>query len=287
MVTPVAQREAAGLVMQELCISERRTCQTLGLSRSLLQYTPRPDRNTELRTRLKALAEERRRFGSPRLYVLLRREGWAVNHKRVERLYRAEGLSLRRKRRRKSASHLRVVLPNPCQVNERWSMDFVTDSLMNGRRFRSLTIVDNHSRESVAIESDFSLTGERVARILERLAMIRGLPAVITVDNGPEFAGKALDAWAYQNHIKLHFIRPGKPVENAYIESFNGRFRDECLNENIFTNIDEARRIIETWRCDYNHHRPHSSLGNLTPEEFVSQDRVRQPEPRNPNLQVA
>lgn len=287
MVTPVAKRQAAGLIRQELGLSERRTCSVLGVSRSLLQYTPRPDRNTELRARLKTLAEERRRFGSPRLHILLRREGWAVNHKRVERLYRQEGLSLKRKRRRKSGSHLRVVLPAPSRLNERWSMDFVTDSLVNGRRFRALTVVDDHSRESIAIEADFSLTGERVARVLERLAQTRGLPNIITVDNGPEFAGKALDAWAYQRGIKLHFIRPGKPVENAYIESFNGRFRDECLNENLFRTLDEARHIIEAWRCDYNRHRPHSSLGNLTPEEFASLNRVRQPEPRNPNLQVA
>lgn len=266
-------------------MSERRSCRVLSVSRSLLQYAPRPDRNTELRARLKELAEARRRFGSPRLYVLLRREGWTVNHKRVERLYRAEGLSLRRRRRRKAASHLRVVLPAPSGVNERWSMDFVTDSLVNGRRFRALTIVDDHSRESVTIEADFSLTGERVARVLERLSLTRGLPAVITVDNGPEFAGRALDAWAYQRGVKLHFIRPGKPVENAYIESFNGRFRDECLNETLFRTLDEARHVIETWRDDYNRHRPHSALGNLTPEEFASLNRVRQP--RNPNLGVA
>jgi putative transposase len=226
-------------------------------------------------------------LGAPRLHVLLRREGWAVNHKRVERLYRQEGLSLRRKRRKKAASHLRVVLPAPTRINERWSMDFVTDSLVNGRRFRALTIVDDHSRESVAIESDFSLTGERVARLLDRLEAMRGLPEVITVDNGPEFAGRALDAWAYARNIKLHFIRPGKPVENAYIESFNGRFRDECLNEHVFRTIDEARIVIEAWRDDYNRHRPHSSLGNLTPEEFARQERVRQTEPRNPNLEVA
>jgi putative transposase len=287
MVTPAAKREAAGLIQQELGLSERRTCTVLGVSRSLLQYTPRPDRNGELRARLKALAEQRRRFGSPRLHVLLRREGWTVNHKRVERLYRQEGLSLKRKRSRKRGALLRVLLPVPCRVNERWSMDFVTDSLTNGRRFRSLTIVDDHSRESVAIEPDFSLTGERVTRVLERLAQARGLPAVITVDNGPEFAGKTLDAWAYQKGIKLHFIRPGKPVENAYIESFNGKYRDECLNENLFRTLDEARHIIETWRLDYNQCRPHSSLGNLTPEEYAKQDRVRQPERRNPNLRVA
>lgn len=283
----MAKREAAGLLQQHLGLSERRRCRVLSVSRSLLQYAPRPDRNAVLRARLKELAEARRRFGSPRLHVLLKREGWVVNHKRVERLYRQEGLSLRRKRRRKQASHLRVVLPSSTRINERWSMDFVTDSLTNGRRFRSLTIVDDHSRESVAIEADFSLTGERVTRVLTRLAMTRGLPNVITVDNGPEFAGKALDAWAYQNHIKLHFIRPGKPVENAYIESFNGRYRDECLNENLFRTIDEARVVIEAWRCDYNRHRPHSSLGNLTPEEFANLNRVRQPEPRNPNLQMA
>ena len=160
--------------------------------------------------------------------------------------------------RRKAASHLRVVVPAPTRVNERWSMDFVTDSLANGRRFRSLTIVDDHSRESVAIEADVSLTGERVSRVLERLAA---------------------------KGVKLHFIRPGKPVENAYIESFNGRFRDECLNEHIFRTIEEARHLIETWRCDYNRHRPHSTLGHLTPEEYASLNRVRQP--RNPNLEVA
>lgn len=268
-------------------MSERRSCRVLGIGRSLLQYTPRPDRNAALRVRLKELAETRRRFGSPRLHVLLKREGWAVNHKRVERLYRQEGLSLKRKRRKKSGSHLRVVLPAPSRINERWSMDFVTDSLVNGRRFRSLTIVDDYSRECVAIEADFSLTGERVTRILERLAMTRGLPTIITVDNGPEFAGKALDAWAYRRGIKLHFIRPGKPVENAYIGSFNGRFRDECLNEHVFRTIEEARVIIESWRDDYNQNRPHSSLGNLTPEEYAAQDRVRQTEMRNPNLQVA
>jgi len=246
----VAQREAAGLLQQQLGVSERRSCRVLGVGRSLLQYVPRPDRNAALRARLKELAETRRRFGSPRLHILLQREGWTVNHKRVERLYRQEGLSLKRKRRRKSGSHLRVVLPAPSRLNERWSMDFVTDSLVNGRRFRSLTVVDDHSRESIAIEADFSLTGERVARVLERLAQTRGLPNIITVDNGPEFAGKALDAWAYQHGIRLHFIRPGKPVENAYIESFNGRFRDECLNENLFQTLDEARHVIKTWRID-------------------------------------
>lgn len=287
MVTPAARKEAAGLIQRELGLSERRSCRVIGVSRALLQYAPRPDRNALLRVRLKELAEARRRFGSPRLHVLLRREGWAVNHKRVERLYRQEGLSLRRKRRKKAASHLRVVLPAPTRINERWSMDFVTDSLVNGRRFRALTIVDDHSRESVAIESDFSLSGERVARLLDRLEAMRGLPEVITVDNGPEFAGRALDAWAYARNIKLHFIRPGKPVENAYIESFNGRFRDECLNEHVFRTIDEARIVIEAWRDDYNRHRPHSSLGNLTPEEFARQERVRQTEPRNPNLEVA
>lgn len=286
-MTPAAKREAAGLIEQELRLRERRCCRVLGISRSLVRYVPRPDRNGLLRARLKELAEARRRFGSPRLHVLLKREGFTVNHKRVERLYREEGLSLRRKRRKKAGSHLRVVLPAASRINERWSMDFVTDSLTTGRRFRSLTIVDDHTRESVAIECDFSLTGMRVARVLDRVSMTRGLPHIITVDNGPEFAGKALDAWAYQKGVKLNFIRPGKPVENAYVESFNGRLRDECLNEHVFRTLDEARLIIEAWRIDYNRLRPHSSLGNLTPEEFAEQDRVRQPKPRNPNLQVA
>lgn len=224
---------------------------------------------TALKMRLKDLAETRRRFGYRRLHVLLQREGWQVNHKRIHRLYREAGLSLRIKKRKKRASHLRVVLPLPTRPNERWSMDFVMDSLTDGRKFRALTVVDVFSREVVLIEPDFSLSGKKVAEALERVSKYRPLPQFITVDNGSEFAGKDLDAWAYQKRIKLDFIRPGKPVENAYIESFNGRLRDECLNDQLFLSIEDAKMKIEAWRMDYNHQRPHSSLGNLTPGEFA------------------
>jgi putative transposase len=215
------------------------------------------------------LAEQRKRFGSPRLHILLKREGLVVNHKRTERLYREEGLALRRKRRRKGAAGARVTIPPPQRVNEKWSMDFVTDSIVTGRRFRALTIVDDFTRECPTIEVDTSLGGRRVVSVLDRLAEIRGLPKTITIDNGPEFAGRALDEWAYRKGVRLNFIRPGKPIENAYIESFNGRLRDECLNTNWFLSVKHARYVIEEWRKDYNEFRPHSSLKGFTPKEYA------------------
>jgi len=195
-----------------------------------------------------------------------------VNHKRTERLYVEEGLVLRRQRRRKGASDARMVIPAPEGPNQKWSMDFVSDSIVTGRRFRALAIVDDYSRECPAIEVDTSMGGRRVVSVLERLADIRGLPEVITVDNGPEFAGRAMDEWAYRKGVKLSFIRPGKPVENAFAESFNGRLRDECLNTNWFLSLRHARDVIEDWRKDYNTVRPHSSLGGLTPNEFIELD---------------
>lgn len=251
-------------------ISERRACKMTGLHRSTFRYQAKPTDDTEIRLRLRQLAEQRKRFGSPRLHVLLRREGYLINHKRTERLYREEGLSLRLKRRRKRCSALRVVLNKPRWVNQHWSMDFVTDNLYNGRRFRILTVVDDLSRECPVLEVDHSLTGLRVTRVLDRIALTRGLPEVITVDNGPEFISKAMDAWAYEKRVKLHFIQPGKPTQNAYIESFNGKFRDECLDEHIFLSLEDARRKIEAWREDYNADRPHRSLNNMTPIEFAT-----------------
>jgi putative transposase len=218
---------------------------------------------------MRELAGQRKRFGSPRLHVMLQREGLVINHKRSERIYREEGLALRRKRRRKGTAGLRLTLPIPQKPNEQWSMDFVTDSTVSGRRFRALAIVDNFSRECPAIEVDTSLGGVRVVSVLERLAQARGLPEVITVDNGPEFAGKVLDKWAYRKGVKLGFIRPGKPLENVFAESFNGRLRDECLNTNWFLNLQHARDVIEGWRRDYNEVRPHSSLNNKTPKEYA------------------
>ncbi len=276
MSAPAVRREAVGDVIERHGLSQRHACRLVGLNRAGYRTPPRPDHNAWLRVRLKELAEARTRFGAPRLYILLRREGHVINHKRVTRIYRQEGLSLRRKRRKKRISHLRVVRPAPTRVNQRWSMDFVMDSLWNGRRFRALTIVDDFSRESPAIEVDQSLSGLRVSRVLDRLAEVRGLPQVITVDNGPEFQSRVLDQWAYEHSVRLQFIQPGRPTENAYIESFNGRFREECLNETVFMNLADARNKTERWRQDYNTHRPHSSLDGMTPAEFAQRHLVMQ-----------
>jgi len=255
--------------MESLGLSEHKACQLVNISSSVFRYKPKPGNDDEVRRRIRELAEQRKRFGSPRLHILLKREKLVINHKRTERIYREEGLALRRKRRRKGAAGVRVVLPFPQRINERWSMDFVTDSIVTGRKFRSLAIVDDYSRECPAIEVDTSLGGRRVVNVLERLAEIRGLPQVITIDNGPEFAGRVLDEWAYRKGVKLSFIRPGKPIENAYIESFNGRFRDECLNTNWFMSLKHAREVIEEWRMDYNEVRPHTSLKGATPREYA------------------
>jgi putative transposase len=256
--------------MAEHHLSQRRACGLIGITRRALNYTRGEDRNHELRQRLRALAEEKRRWGCPLLYQLIRREGFAVNHKRVERLYREEGLSLRRRRTRKRRSHLRVVRERPSAANHTWAMDFVHDSLLNGRRFRALTIIDQWSRECPAIEVNVSLTGERVASALERLRVTRGLPTVIQSDNGCEFTSRVMDHWAYEHGVKLQFIEPGKPIQNAFIESFNSRLREECLNAEVFVSLDDARRKIEQWRQEYNRERPHSSLGYLTPEAFAA-----------------
>ena len=262
--------------------SERRACRLLGLSRSSCRYPVRRPEAKALRQRLRELAAERRRFGYRRLHELLRREGWAVNGKRVYRVYRQEHLQVGKRPRRRGVSRQRLPLALPSGPNERWSMDFITDSLATGRRFRTLNGVDEYTRECLWIEVDTSLGGERVARVLEELSRQRGAPQVIGVDNGPEFTGQALDRWAYRRGVKLHFIAPGKPEQNAYVESFNGKFRDECLNEHWFTDLEEAREKIETWRQDYNQRRPHSALGYRTPEEFAAQTAARRASPPTP-----
>ncbi len=257
-------REAQGL-------SERRACWLVGMARTSCRYEPQRQEEAEkLKARLCTLAGERRRFGYRRLTVLLRREGWGVNHKRVYRLYREEGLGVRRRKRKRIGAVERQALAIPTRPNERWSMDFISDALSEGRKFRSLNIVDDFNRECLAAEVDTSLTGARVVRVLERLGELRGLPQMLVMDNGPEFAGRAVDVWAYEQGVKLHFIEPGKPVQNAFIESFNGKMRDECLNEHWFLSLGEARETIETWRRDYNEVRPHTSLGNRTPQEFTA-----------------
>ncbi len=241
----------------------------LKLERSVYYYRHRRDPQTELRLRLRELAAARVRYGYERLHTLLLREGWRINHKRVYRLYHEEGLSLRLKTKKKRISQRRVPLSRPAAPNECWSMDFVHDRLADGRSFRLLTLVDNFSRVSPAIECDFSFNGPRVAAVLERLKE-NGLPQTIKVDNGSEFISKAFDAWAHRNGVKLEFSRPGKPTDNAFIESFNGRLRQECLNQNWFLSLDDARQTIESWRRDYNEYRPHSSLDQRTPSEFVA-----------------
>jgi putative transposase len=251
-------------------LSERRACGLAGLGRSSYRYQRRECDASGLEERLKKLAVERRGYGYRRLAVLLRRAGEVVNHKRVDRLYREAGLSVRRRKRKRIGAVERQSLALPTHTNQRWSMDFVSDGLGDGRKFRSLNIVDDYSRECVAAEVDTSIPGGRVVRVLERLGELRGLPQVLVTDNGPEFAGQALDIWAYERGVKLHFIDPGKPIQNAFIESFNGKMRDECLNEHWFRTLSEARQTIEAWRKDYNEVRPHSSLGNRTPQEFTA-----------------
>ena len=254
---------------ESLGLSERKACGLTGISPSVYRYRSRRCDDSVLRSRMRELAGERKRFGSPRLHIMLKREGLVINHKRTERIYSEEGLALRRKRRRKGVARARETVPSPVRPNQRWSMDFVSDSTVTGRRFRALAIVDDYSRECPAIEVDTFLGGARVVGVLERLAETKGLPEVITLDNGPEFAGKVMDEWAHRMGVKLSFIRPGKPVENAFAESFNGRLRDECLNTNWFMSVRHAREIIEGWRQDYNEVRPHSSLSGRTPREFA------------------
>ncbi|MDA1215801.1 MAG: IS3 family transposase [Chloroflexi bacterium] len=269
LLKPKARRMAASYAIEGLGLSERRACLLAGVTPSVYRYEPKQGSDDDLRQRMRDLAGQRKRFGSPRLHIMLKREGLVVNHKRTERIYREEGLALRRKRRRKGAAGARVTIPAAERPNQKWSMDFVTDSTVTGRHFRALTIVDDYSRECPAIEVDTSLGGVRVVGVLDRLAEIRGLHEVITVDNGPEFAGKALDEWASRRGIKLNFIRPGRSVENAFAESFNGRLRDECLNTNWFMSVTHAQEIIESWRQDYNEVRPHGSLKGKSPKEYA------------------
>ena len=225
--------------------------------------------NVAVLAQLQAHAAVRARFGYRRLHILLERDGLVVNHKRVHRIYQAAGLQVRRRRRKRLTRAERVPLPMASHRLERWSMDFTADTLADGRNFRTLNIVDDFTRECVAIEVDRSLPGLRVTRVLDRLHAALGLPQTIVVDNGPEFAGRTLDAWAYARGVTLRFIRPGKPIENAYVESFNGKFRDECLNEHWFVSLADAKTAIEAWRIDYNTVRPHSSLDGATPHHFA------------------
>jgi len=263
------RKQAVVVMRAEVAVSERRACGLMGVHRATYRYRQRRKEDRQLRVRLRELAETRRRFGYRRLQILLKREGWQVNHKRVFRLYAEEKLSLRRKRGRKRSA-VRQPLPEPTAINQVWSVDFMTDSFSSGRRFRTLNVVDDYTRECLAIEVDTSIGGARVVRVLEKLKKERGLPRQIRSDNGPEFLSRAVDQWAFEQGLQWHTIQPGRPMENSYIESFNGRFRDECLNENWFIDLADARYRIEQWRQDYNQGRPHSSLNYLTPAEFAA-----------------
>jgi putative transposase len=278
----MAGREAVGVMKREYRRSERRACQLAGVGRSSCRYQARRREDQGLRQRLRELAGERRRFGYRRLTVLLRREGWPVNHKRVYRLYCAAGLSVRRRQGKRLKAEARKPLALPTQANQVWTMDFTHDNLASGRKFRTLNLMDGYTRESPRIEVDTSLPGLRVVRVLEEVARQRGYPEALQVDNGPEFISRVVDQWAFEHRVEIHFIEPGKPTQNAQIESFNGKFRDECLNENWFLSLQEAREKIEAWRRDYNQARPHSALGYQTPEEFAARAAARGASPPTP-----
>lgn len=264
-------------VMETHGLSERRACLLADLDRSTFQYEKRDGGDEKLRQRLRELAGERRRFGYRRLGILLDREGLSANHKKIYRIYAEEGLAVKRRRGRKRATGTRSPMLLPEQANERWSLHFVSDALSDGRRFRTLCVVDDFSREALAVVVDVSLSGVRVARELSRLIAQRGAPKMIVSDNGTELTSHAILRWVREAGVEWHYIAPGKPTQNAFVESFNGRLRDEYLNEHLFDSLDDARRIIEAWRIDYNTTRPHTALGGLAPLTYAAQHRKRRP----------
>jgi len=279
VVGPRAEREAVRVAREESKLSERRACRLIGMNRGSWRYQRKDRHEAALRARLRELAGERPRFGYRRLHRLLRREKehgvvkWMVNHKRVYRLYREEGLAMHLRKGKRFRAKTRMPLVLPTRANQMWTMDFTRDSLASGRKFRTLNLMDGYTREALWIEIDTSLPGLRVVQVLERVAQERSLPEVIQVDCGPEFISRVVDQWAYANGVTLHFMDPGKPVQ--IIESFNGKFRDECLNQNWHTSLEDARRSIEAWRVDYNTVRPHNSLGYLTPVEYATRIAAR------------
>ena len=270
MVTPVARREAVRVAGETYGLSERRRCRLVGTSRATVRYRSRRPSDDTLRDQLIQFASERRRWGYRRLAILVRRTGVQVNLKRVRRVYRAAGLHVRRRPKRlRTVARVPALPVAPTMTNEWWAMDFLRDALGEGRVFRVFTLEDLCSREALALTIDHSLPALRVVRVLEAVAAVRGYPRYLRVDNGPEFISQALDAWAHAHGVQLVFIQPGKPVQNAHVESFNGKVRDEFLNEHWFGSIAEAQVLAEMFRRDFNTVRPHSALKNLTPEEFV------------------
>lgn len=271
LLEPAHKRELANKIQLQIRLSERRVCRLLELNRTTKRYRPvQKVENEAIKEHLAELAARWKRFGYRRLHILLEREGRVINHKRVYRLYKEAGLSLRRRKKKCPSEKRGRPQTAALAPNTRWSLDFVSDVTAHGQRFRVLTVIDETTRECLALEADTSLTGKRVVSVLNRIAFFRGLPKEILTDNGSEFTSVALTDWAYTKGVQQLFINPGKPVQNAYIESFNGKLRDECLNEHWFKHLTEARAILEDWRHDYNQFRPHSSLGNLTPVEYAS-----------------
>jgi putative transposase len=270
MVTPAHRREAVARLIAAHQMSERRACRVAGVERALVRYRLRRGDDAELRERLRALAHERRRFGYRRLHVLLRREGWAVNKKRVQRIYQEERLMVRKRGGRKRALGLRAPIQAPDRPNACWSLDFVHDQMTDGRRFRVLGVIDECTRECLALVPDTSISGQRVARELSRIIAWRGKPEAILSDNGTELTSNAILAWADERGVDWRYIQPGKPAQNAFAESFNGRLRDELLNETLFRSLAHARRMLDAWRDDYNHYRPHGKLGWLTPAGYAA-----------------
>jgi len=260
VVSPQARRDVVTHLMTAHQLGVTRACGLIGISRSLYRYAARRPDDTALAERLTTLAGQKRRYGYRRLHVLLCREGWEINRKRTYRVYHEPGLMVRRRKRKRIAGIGRQEKVIASAPNQSWSMNFVSDGFIDGRRLRCLNILDDFTKECLAIEVDTSLPGRRVVSVLERLAEWRGLPQSVTIDNGPEFINKVLDEWAYRKQLQLRFIEPGKPQQNAYIESFNGKFRDECLNEHWFLSMRHAREVIAAWRHEYNAERPHSSL---------------------------
>lgn len=273
MVAPTSACQASAWLVSEKGISQRRACRLVGVHRSMARYQRRRTvTDAPIRERLRTLAGEHRRYGYRRLHILLRREGLAINHKRTYRLYREEGLAVRTRKRRRLKGRERPTPSQPTRANQRWSIDFVSDQLNTGRRFRVLNIVDDYTRESPGQLVEYSISGRRVARFLDQVADLHGLPEEIVMDNGSEFTSAAMFAWSVKTGVRLRFIEPGKPTQNPFAESFNGKFRDECLNENWFISLAEARDKIETWRLHYNEERPHSALGYRTPADFAGRE---------------
>lgn len=271
MVTPAAKREAVRHLQALLEVSERRACRVIAADRTSIRYRSRRGDDTELREKLRELAHQRRRFGYRRLHILLRREGVMINRKKTQRIYREEGLAVRRRRSRRRAVGTRAPAPVLALPNQRWSLDFVHDQLASGRRFRVLNVVDDVTRECLAAVPDTSISGRRVVRELTELIAQRGKPGMIVSDNGTELTANAVLAWCGEAQVKWHYTTPGKPTDNAFVESFNGRMRDELLNETLFMSLDHAREKVAAWMDDYNNQRPHSSLGYATPAAFAAE----------------